>query len=85
MRYQVGSEGERRFEELAPRTAEPIVRTRDSVPQGALHAVAPGAPAAACGKPAGELVLFERDWEASPRLDRCRPCVDAVAAAPRDG
>ncbi|HVL94133.1 MAG TPA: hypothetical protein VM264_12435 [Acidimicrobiales bacterium] len=81
MRYQVGSDGERKLEPVAERTAHPVVRTSDSIPEGALHAVPPGGAEAACGKPATELVLFERDWDASPRLDRCRPCVDAVAAA----
>ncbi|MGH9155578.1 MAG: hypothetical protein ACRD1K_07065 [Acidimicrobiales bacterium] len=81
MRYQVASDGERKFEPLAPRTAQPIVRTRDSVPEGALHALAPGGTATVCGKAVGEVVSFERDWEASPRLDRCRACADAVAAA----
>lgn len=84
MQYQVGSDGERRFDELAARAAHPLVRTRDSVPEGALHAVPPGAPEAACGKPSLELFVFERDWMASPRLDRCRACVDAVAAADDD-
>lgn len=81
MRYQVGSDGERKLEPVASRTAAPVVRTRDSVPEGMLHAVAPGSTEAACGKPAADLVLFERDWMASPRLDRCRACMDAVAAA----
>lgn len=84
MKYQVGSDGERGFDELTPRTAQPLVRTRDSMPDGALHAVPPGGEAAMCGKAATDLVLFERDWRASPRLDRCRACVDAVASADFD-
>lgn len=81
MQYQVGSDGERHFEPLADRTADPIVRTRDSVPDGVLHAVPSGGDEATCGKPTSELALFERDWMASPRLDRCPACVAAVAAA----
>ncbi len=81
MQYQVGSDGERHFDEIAARTAHPLVRTRDSMPEGALHAVPPGASQAACGKASAKLFVFERDWMASPRLDRCPVCVDAVAAA----